>query len=381
MERLEIEPSPSSLLLPDIPTFIRSKEVQQQQQQQWQRLTDVTRRRALFAATATAISSAATTNIAAADFTIVNSNTEMRRLEERMRADNINLIQPPFSISTIPSSTTNANNNNLVVYPSFLLGTWNVTQTLVAVSTPLGLQYAGGPNGIVSIGEQSIRQAKSRLFQPVSLQLRYVPVATTAAPTADIAGGVVEDRLFNTQQRFNSFAGKNVVANVVYEEPRRGGGGTAAATTVAGKGGATLSSSSVHPIDPIAPITTTTTTVTYFKGPAAQKTFVTAHHDASSAVATFGTYCGQTADTPKTWTGFECQRSLFALTNANTAPPIPTDSELLFSFAVDCRDLNHVTGRLRIVGYLNPSTDTLYFAARNRAVTIQDYTLDLLKVV
>jgi hypothetical protein len=271
------------------------------------------------------------------------------------------LTQPQFTVSTLNGRSTRDTVAPLVTYPQYLKGTWQVTQTLEQVQAPLGVQYAGGPNGIAAIGEQSIAQAKAQLSIPVSLQLRYLAVPTVASDAKQDNAPVVvvvEDRLFNTQQRFNSFAGKSVVARVVY----------------ANEAAATASNNDLP---------TTTTTITYFKGPAAQKTFVTAHHDAFAIPPTVNAaepqpWCSDA--NYASWTGFECQRSLFALTNANTAPPIPTDSELLFSYRLDdCRNLNHVTGRLRIASYLNP-LDSLYFAARQRAVTIQDYVLDLQKI-
>ena len=39
-----------------------------------------------------------------------------------------------------------------------------------------------------------------------------------------------------------------------------------------------------------------------------------------------------------------------------------------------------VKGRFRIAQFLNAQSDKLYFEARNRAVSIQDYTLDMKRV-
>jgi hypothetical protein len=75
-------------------------------------------------------------------------------------------------------------------YPQWLCGTWQVTQTLVNVETPIGLIFAGGPNGITSIAEKTVEESCCRLNEPVSLQLRYVKSL----------GGTVEDKLFNTRQ-------------------------------------------------------------------------------------------------------------------------------------------------------------------------------------
>jgi hypothetical protein len=106
-----------------------------------------------------------------------------------------------------------------------------------------------------------------------------------------------------------------------------------------------------------------------FKGPAAQKTFTVAHHSSVES--------GFNPTDSWVWNGFECSRSLFALTNESTAPPITTDTETIFQY--QRLDENHVTGKLRLAGYLNPN-DKLYFEARNRAVTLLDYTLDLKRV-
>jgi hypothetical protein len=76
----------------------------------------------------------------------------------------------------------------------------------VDVKTPLGLKFAGGPNGDESIARETMAQASQQLQKGVSLQLRYIPTKW----------GVAEDRLFNTRQRLNAFAGKSVVAGVDY---------------------------------------------------------------------------------------------------------------------------------------------------------------------
>ena len=83
------------------------------------------------------------------------------------------------------------------------------------------------------------------------------------------------------------------------------------------------------------------TTVTYFKGPAAQKSFLLSH-----GAETLG---------DRSWAGFEVQRSIFALTNQNTAPPITTDVEYIWKLA-EC-DGGTVKGRFRIAEYLNAQSD------------------------
>jgi hypothetical protein len=104
-----------------------------------------------------------------------------------------------------------------------------------------------------------------------------------------------------------------------------------------------------------------TTTVVYFKGPAAQKTFVISH--------------GQEWDGGDSYVGYEVDRSIFALTNTNTAPPVTSDTEILYS--LKRYEDGKVEGKLRLAGYLNPQSDKLYFDAKNRAVSLNDYTLQL----
>jgi len=270
------------------------------------------------------------------------------------------------TLTQIPAALPSNNGLDNTVYPDWLQGTWQVTQTLVGVDTPLGLAYAGGPNGVESIAEKSLAESRSQLNRPVQLQLRYV---ATPPVGGGGSGTVVEDRLFNTRQRLDAFAGRRVVSAVDYADTRASNRAAWEAAT----GGRSDSNNAVIPL---------TTTLVRFQGPAVQKTFVTAHHsnrvesgyddDASSSDSTAGSR----------WAGFECQRSIFALTNQSTAPPITTDSELVFSYErIDNKEGDQVVrGRLRIAGYLNPNDDKLYFQARNRAVILQDYTLDLRRV-
>jgi hypothetical protein len=99
--------------------------------------------------------------------------------------------------------------------------------------------------------------------------------------------------------------------------------------------------------------------MTYYKGPAAQKVFSVARTtEASDGV----------------WRGSETTRSIFALTNTNAAPPITTDSELLTELRRTGDGV--VTGRLRLVDYMNP-TDPLFFDAKRKAVSVADYDVRL----
>lgn len=234
-----------------------------------------------------------------------------------------------------PSYATEFNGVDNTYFPDFLCGEWKVTQTLTSITTPLGLKYLGGPNADLSIAEKTFEQTKSQLNKAVKLNLRYVSTRW----------GVAEDRLFNTKQRLNAFAGKDVVASVQYADV----GGSNRKTVLM------LGGSEEDPLQ---------TTVVYFKGPAAQKNFVVSHGSESLGEGK--------------WVGYELQRSIFALTNQNTAPPVTTDTEYIWKF--DMIDDTHTRGTLRIAAYLNAQNDKLYFEARNRAVSLQDYSLSMERV-
>lgn len=108
-------------------------------------------------------------------------------------------------------------------------------------------------------------------------------------------------------------------------------------------------------------------TVVRFKGPAAQKSFLISHgvdENPNKSEAKFASY--------------EVLRSIFALTNTNTAPPVTTDTELIWLF--ERIDDNHVNAKLRIASYLNAQSDKLYFEAKNQAVSFADYDLKLTKI-
>ena len=294
------------------------------------------------------------------------------------RLQTLTLKQP-----TIGETTYMNMGNDMTVYPAYMEGTWDVTQTLVNVETPMGLQYAGGPNGLIDIARKGIQESKAQIGKPVQLQLRYIrciPKSNvksqrfTYPSTTTATAVVLEDRLYNTRQRLNQFAGTTVVANVQY------------ADTKASK--QEVMNALYEAPGPTSDVPLSTT-LTYFKGPAAQKVFVLGHHDPRDIP-------NETDDAAicSSWTGYEYQRSIFALTNGSTAPPITTDTELIFQFTpVDCittttsiaatnhtRNIHHIRAKLRIAGYLNPN-DKYYFDVQNRAVTIQDYLLDMKRVV
>ena len=74
---------------------------------------------------------------------------------------------------------------------------------------------------------------------------------------------------------------------------------------------------------------------------------------------------------------YETLRSIFALTNQSSAPPVTTDSESIWLF--DKIDNDNIRVTLRIASYLNAQSDTLYFDAKNISVAIADYTLVMKK--
>jgi hypothetical protein len=200
-------------------------------------------------------------------------------------------------------------------------GTWKAGQTLVDIQAPLGIEYLGGPSANKEIAERSLQESQKQIGKTVELTVRF-----TTTPI-----GVIEDRVYNTRSRLDAFAGRPVVASVEYD------GGS---------------------------LTSQPSTTTRFKGPAAQKTLLMGH--AAELV------------TDNEWVGSEYTRSIFALTNTKTSPPIFTDNEVIYK--LERVDNEHVRGRIRIVGYLNAQSDKLYFEARQRSVSIQDYELVLEKI-
>jgi hypothetical protein len=248
-------------------------------------------------------------------------------LAERLESDILTIPAPsyPTELNGVPDN---------FYFPDFMAGEWSVTQTLLDAKTPLGLKFIGGPNASEKIATDTIKEAQKQIGKPVALRLRYIPTKW----------GVAEDRLFNARQRLDAFAGKPVVASVEYANV-----GGSNRQSVLAMGGTEN--------DPLQ------TTFVRFKGPAAQKTFCISH--------------GSESLDENTWVGYELDRSIFALTNQNTAPPLTTDTEIIWK--LEKVDDNHVKGKLRIAGYLNAQSDMLYFDAKKRAVSLQDYSLDFVR--
>ncbi|KAL3792426.1 hypothetical protein HJC23_001544 [Cyclotella cryptica] len=266
--------------------------------------------------------SAAIASVAVFSMQNADAATSIPSISNRFESEILNA--PPITAGTRYSGHEN------LYFPDWLEGEWDAVQTLVSTKTPLGLEYIGGPQGSLDVARESMSEQKKRLNEPVNLKLRFVKTKF----------GVAEDRRFNMRSRLDSFAGRSVVASVEYADVRESN-----RASILAAGGSES--------DPL------TTTVVYFKGPAAQKTFVISH--------------GQEWDGGDSYVGYELDRSIFALTNTNTAPPVTSDTEILYSLK-RCEDVK-VEGKLRLAGYLNPQSDKLYFDAKNRAVSLNDYTL------
>ena len=239
------------------------------------------------------------------------------------------ILQFPPITAGVPSRESGHEN---LYFPAWMEGEWNAKQTLISTKAPLGLKFIGGPQADVNIAKKTMDEQEKRINEEVNLKLRFI----------NTKFGVVEDRAFNLKSRLNAFAGKEVVANVEYADVKD----CNRASVLAAGGKET---------DPLS------TTLVYFKGPAAQKTFLISH--------------GEDPLDNDTWFGYETLRSIFALTNQSTAPPVTTDQEAIYSFTRV--DNDRIEGRLRLAGYLNPQADTLYFDAKQRAVSLTDYTLSL----
>lgn len=253
-----------------------------------------------------------------------DTSTSSSSIADRFKSDI--LTAPPITAGTKLTGHEN------LYFPSWMEGEWDATQTLVSTKTPLGLKYLGGPQGSLDVAQKTMDEQAKRINESVNLKLRFV----------NTNFGVVEDRAFNLKSRLDSFAGKSVVASVEYADVRESN--RASILAAGGKDA-----------DPL------TTTLVYFKGPAAQKTFVISH--------------GQDPLESDTWSGYELDRSIFALTNQSLQPPLTTDSEVIYSFQRVSSD--KVEGKLRLAAYLNPQADQLYFETKNRAVSLNDYTLQL----
>ena len=73
-----------------------------------------------------------------------------------------------------PSYASEMNGVDNTYYPPYLLGDWEVEQTLVSTTVPLGLKFIGGPNADLAIAEKTMTEARSKIGIPIKFRLRYV---------------------------------------------------------------------------------------------------------------------------------------------------------------------------------------------------------------
>lgn len=269
-----------------------------------------------------------------------------------------------------------------VFYPTWMAGEWLATSTLTGFDAPLGAKFLAGPSGLrKDVAEATIRQQKSRIGTSVGpYPLRWLAVRPPGSAAGAAKTFVVEDRAFNTKSRLDAFAGRSVVRRVEYVEV----------------GGANEKAYGDAPLP---------TTLTTYKFAALQKVFSNnrgqelevspgAGRALAAAAAVAALTDGRATPDGATWTGFEFTRTLFARTDQPDAPPVVADSEVLTqlrlldprgaptgstSVATSRAGAEVVVGRVRLADFLTPN-DALFFEARQRAVSISDYDLQLTRL-
>ena len=212
-------------------------------------------------------------------------------------------------------------------FPPWMEGRWKVEQTLESYAAPLGKPYLA--NGQSAVAEKTLAEQQKQLGKPVTFELRYIRTQRN---------NIVEDRAFNTRAKLDAFAGRDVVKSVEYVDVPDN---TRESAIQGGNG----------PDDPLR------TVVVNFKG-AVQKIFITALQF-------------ETAAEGNIWRGLASTRTLFAAPGAGYNP-LTVDEEV--ATALRRSATGEITGRLRLLGFLNPN-DQLFFKAGNRAVSIADYSL------
>jgi len=241
-------------------------------------------------------------------------------------------------------------------YPPWMAGEWDAYQTLNNYQAPLGKKFLSGPSGLrEDVADATMKQQQSLIGKTVGpFRLRFIIIDKKSKKTlSEIPKDnndfvVVEDRQANLRSRANAFAGRDIVKTIEYVEI----------------GGANTLNYGEAPLP---------TTLLRYKGPAIQKTF---SNNRDSEI--------ESVDGTEMWTGFESTRILFARKDIDL-PPIVSDTEVItqlgspqLQITSDGAQVIVVSGKLRIAGYLNPN-DALYFDARQRAVTLSDYDLKLVK--
>jgi len=216
--------------------------------------------------------------------------------------------------------------------PSWLVGTWQVEQTLQRYSTPQGVQFIGAAGRPIAEAEASAAQTRAQIGKPVALELRWQAAAN--------GGGAAEDRAFNVRSRLDAFAGRPVVRSA-----------TACADANVDAPGIAC-------------------TFVDFNGPVLQKTIVNSVRVSKQ----------QESDA---FISSDVMRTILARRkvagDTRNFPPLTADSEVLLSLSPASPSTDSATGRLRLVEYLNPQ-DPLYFAAGGKSVSISDYSLTLTRL-
>jgi len=255
----------------------------------------------------------------------VLGNAQAGHAEENRVGKEIQELRTRMVASELKQLPADFRSTSDIEYPAWLEGTWQVTARFDNFSTPLGVKFLGGSSP--EINQKSSEEARSKIGSTVDYQLRFEKLGS---------GKVREDRLFNTEQRLNAYAKRTVVRSVEYVAIDRG------------------------------QATKELNTLTYYKGGLVGKSFSTRRRWSDIDSKVF--FCD------------ECSRQLFAI-KCNQAvqsktcpPPIVTDQESITEF----EDLGGglVRAHFRLLGFLNPNS-ALFFDARQEAVTISDYTLEM----
>ena len=89
------------------------------------------------------------------------------------------------------------------LYPRWLVGRWQCTQTLTAFSTPLGVEYLSAAGQPLSEAEAVAAQARAQIGVPVTLELRW--------QLSEDRSGAKEDLAFNAKSRADAMAGRAAV--------------------------------------------------------------------------------------------------------------------------------------------------------------------------
>jgi len=240
-------------------------------------------------------------------------------------------------LEKLPTGSVNPWGPSDIFMPNWTEGYWHVRAVLTNYSVPLGLYYLSNGGRNQQAAEKAIAEQRKRVGTPEEYDLRFMRTQS---------GNVVEDRTFNTAQRINAYAGRKVIKFIEYVDVP---GNTREDALKRGDGFD----------DPLLSVLIT------FKG-RVQKVFVTG----------FSTETSKGADGADIWRSSQSTRTLLAAPGSNYNP-FAVDEEVLTEMRQEPGGA--VTGRVRLLGFLNPS-DELYFSAGSKAVTIADYALTFTKI-